>query len=186
MGTPKVIRLPLQFDDQQLLAELERIENQGWVRHFNTAYYTGDWEVLSLRSASGNSAEIYPDPTKTEYRDTPLLRDSPVFQEALAKFECQLLSVRLMRLAPQSSILEHRDHCLSFEDGEVRVHIPVRTSPLVEFYLDGERIPMQPGEAWYLDLNQKHKVNNHGTNDRVHLVVDCVVNDWLRNLAGVA
>ncbi len=62
----------------------------------------------------------------------------------------------------------------------------MRTNPLVEFYLNGERVVMEEGEAWYLDLNQNHAVINRGSEDRVHLVVDCVVNDWLRRIAGIA
>ena len=183
---PNAIRLPMDFDGPALRDQLERVERGAWVRHFNTAYYSGDWEVVSLRSTSGRVSEIYPDPTKAEYQDTGLLSESPVFQRALERFECPLLSVRLMRLAPGSTIREHRDHCLSFDDGEIRVHIPVRTNPLVEFYLSGERVVMQEGEAWYLNLNEKHAVVNGGAEDRVHLVVDCVVNDWLRTLAGIA
>jgi hypothetical protein len=45
---------------------------------------------------------------------------------------------------------------------------------------------MAAGEAWYLDLNLPHSVTNHGPTDRVNLVVDCVVNDWLDALLGAA
>lgn len=180
---PKAVRLPLEIDGAALLCELQRIESEAWVQHFNTAYYAGDWEVVSLRSTNGRASQIYPDPTKHDFIDTDLLKSSAVFQTALAAFRCPLLGVRLMRLSPGSSILEHRDHSLSFEDGEIRVHIPVKTNPLVEFYLDGERIVMGEGEAWYLNLNYNHRVVNNGGEERVHLVVDCTVNGWLRDLA---
>ncbi len=39
---------------------------------------------------------------------------------------------------------------------------------------------MGEGEAWYLDLNLRHTVRNRGDETRIHLVIDCVVNDWLR------
>jgi quercetin dioxygenase-like cupin family protein len=67
------------------------------------------------------------------------------------------------------------------EDGVARVHIPIKTSADVDFYLDRERIEMNEGEAWYLNFNLKHSVRNTGGAERVHLVVDCVVNDWLRS-----
>ena len=38
-----------------------------------------------------------------------------------------------MRLAPGSVIKEHRDHDLCFEDGMVRIHIPVVTNAGVDF-----------------------------------------------------
>ena len=38
---------------------------------------------------------------------------------------------------------------------------------------------MGEGEAWYLNLNLRHSVVNSGPTPRVHLVIDCVVDDWL-------
>jgi hypothetical protein len=81
-----------------------------------------------------------------------------------------------------SVIKEHRDHELGFDDGEVRLHIPVITNPQVEFMLNQVRVVMNEGECWYLNVNQPHRVANHGMVDRIHLVIDCVVNDWLREL----
>jgi hypothetical protein len=39
---------------------------------------------------------------------------------------------------------------------------------------------MAAGSAWYLRLSDPHIVYNRGTADRVHLVIDAVVNKWLR------
>jgi hypothetical protein len=41
---------------------------------------------------------------------------------------------------------------------------------------------MQAGETWYLDFNLRHRVANGGPEPRVHLVLDCVVNDWVSRL----
>ena len=41
---------------------------------------------------------------------------------------------------------------------------------------------MGAGEAWYLDLNRPHRVENEGTVARVHLVLDLLVNDWLEEI----
>jgi hypothetical protein len=41
---------------------------------------------------------------------------------------------------------------------------------------------MNEGELWYLNVNQPHHVTNRSTTDRIHLVIDCVVNDWLREV----
>ena len=40
---------------------------------------------------------------------------------------------------------------------------------------------MSEGEAWYLNFNLPHSVENNGERARVHLVIDCLVNDWMRN-----
>jgi len=42
---------------------------------------------------------------------------------------------------------EHKDLNLGYEDGEVRIHVPVRSNPGVEFVLDGREIEMEEGEA---------------------------------------
>ena len=50
--------------------------------------------------------------------------------------------------------------------------------------LGGRRVVMNEGEcAGDNDFNLPHSVANHyGATDRVHLVIDCVLNDWLRAL----
>jgi len=89
-------------------------------------------------------------------------------------------------LAPGPSIGEHRDYRLGHADGEVRLHVPITASPEVDFRLDGSRVQMRAGEAWYLDLNRPHSVANRGATDRVNLGVDCVVNDWLDEMLSAA
>jgi quercetin dioxygenase-like cupin family protein len=56
------------------------------------------------------------------------------------------------------------------------------TDPRVGFFLGGERVPLGEGECWYMDFNLPHRVENDGDAARVHLVVDCVVNEWVRSL----
>jgi hypothetical protein len=105
----------------------------------------------------------------------------PYFREVLASFRCPLKSVRLLKLGPGASIREHRDYDLGLDDGEARVHVPVAPNPSVEFLLDGRRVVMNVGEAWHLELNRRHSVRNRGASARVHLVIDCVADDWFRS-----
>lgn len=180
---PDALKLPFQFEAARLQADLAHILADEFVPHFNTAYYQGDWSAVPLRSIGGRTDQIYPDPTaKDAYADTPLLARCPGICEVLAALRCPQQAVRLLRLKAGSVIKEHRDHELGFEDGEVRLHIPVITNPQVEFVLNQVRVVMNEGECWYLNVNQPHRVANRGTADRIHLVIDCVVNDWLREL----
>jgi hypothetical protein len=176
-------RLPLRFDAGALLADALDLPADDWIPHFNTAYYEGDWSGAALRSVGGLARQLYPDPSaRAAFADTPLLAQCPAVTEALAAFQCPLLSVRFLRLGAGSSIREHRDLDLGFEDGEVRIHVPMSTGPEVEFLHDGTRVDMAAGEAWYLDLNLRHAVANRGAQPRIHLVVDCVVNEWLHSV----
>lgn len=178
---PDAVKLPLQFEPARLQADLARMMADEFVPHFNTAYYQGDWSAVPLRSIGGRADHIYPDPTaKNEFADTPLLARCPYIQEVLASLQCPQQAVRFLRLKAGSIIKEHRDLELGFEDGEVRLHIPVITNSAVEFVLNQIRVVMSEGECWYLNVNQPHRVANRGAVDRIHLVIDCVVNDWLR------
>jgi hypothetical protein len=177
------VKLPLNFDPNGLEADLDKISPDEWVRHFNDRYYEGEWSGVALRAVTGASTQLYSDPTKNEpLTDTPVLARCRSLQSALAVFECPVQSARLLKLGPSARILEHRDYNLSLEDGEVRLHVPITTNGRVDFYLNGERIVMLAGECWYINANLPHKVENHSSADRVHLVIDCVVDDWLRSL----
>jgi Aspartyl/Asparaginyl beta-hydroxylase len=181
---PASALLPLEFDLSALRNEIELLPSEEWVPHFNTSYFTGDWSGVALRSVEGRERWLYPDPTLRGYANTPLLAGNPALFAALASFECPLLAARLLRLGPSSSIREHTDLDLGIDDGEARVHVVVQSDPSVTFWLNREPVPMEPGDAWYLNLNLPHRVENTGTLDRIHLVVDCVVNDWFRNAVG--
>ncbi len=184
---PTSLKLPLYFDPARLQADLRQVTSDEFVPHFNKAYYEGDWSVVPFRSVGGRANHIYPDPTaKTAFADTPLLARCSYIREVLTAFRCPQQAVRFLRLKPGSKIKEHKDYNLGYEDGEVRVHIPVLTNPGVEFVLNGVRVDMKEGEAWYHDFNLPHRVANYGASDRIHLVVDCEVNDWLRDLLATA
>jgi len=178
----KTIKLPLSFDPAKLRADLERIPQESWIAHFNQREYEGDWRVASLRSVRGQATQIFSDSTVSpaDYAPTPLLAQCPYFEAVLAAFACPQTAVRLMALGAGSRIREHRDWTIDYENGEARLHVPIATSPSVEFYLAGRRIVMNEGEAWYLDFGEPHSVYNGGSTERIHMVLDCVVNDWLR------
>jgi len=182
---PDRLRLPLAYDPQRLAADLAQAAIASWTAHFVKQNYDGDWSVIPLRGPAGARHPIqmiYSDPGCTDFADAQPLAATPYFREVLAGFACELQIVRLMRLAPGSVIKEHRDHDLSFEDGVVRLHIPVVTNDGVDFRLNGRRCQMAAGSAWYLRLSDPHSVTNLGAADRVHLVIDAVANGWVEAL----
>jgi aspartyl/asparaginyl beta-hydroxylase len=182
---PDRLQLPFRFDAGLLERDLASLSSFGWISHFVKQNYDGDWSVIPLRSAVGARHPIqmiYSDPTATEFEDTPLLQASPYFRAVLDAFACPLRAVRLMRLTPGSLIKEHTDLELSFEEGTVRIHIPVVTNADVEFYLNRSRVVLDAGSAWYLRLSDPHSVHNKGDSDRVHMVIDAVANDWIRGV----
>jgi hypothetical protein len=84
-----------------------------------------------------------------------------------------------MRLSPDSRIKEHSDPDLDAEQGRTRLHIPILTGDEVEFLLNRRPVEMSAGSCWYLRLADPHAASNRGAGDRIHLVIDAVVNDWM-------
>jgi hypothetical protein len=176
------LQLPLQFDPSKLQEDLEALGSAEWLSHFVEQNYDGDWSVIPLRAQAGAVHPVmlmFSNPMATEFADTALLARTPYFRRVLQDFACPLHCVRLMRLTPGSIIKEHRDDDLAVEFGTARLHIPIATSHDVDFRLNGTRVIMEPGSVWYLRLSDPHSVINNGISDRVHLVIDAVVNDWL-------
>ena len=186
---PAAVRLPLEVDLAALQADLARLEATAWTPHFIPENYDGDWSVLPLRASATARHPIqliYSDPACRDWVDTPWLTASPAIAALLTRFACPLTAVRLMRLTAGSVIKQHSDADLSADYGMARIHVPVVTNPDVDFRLNGERVAMAAGECWYLDLSQPHTVANRGTTDRVHLVIDAIVDPWLAEALSVA
>lgn len=189
LHVPDRLRLPFTFDPDLLARDLHSLAAADWIAHFVQQNYDGDWSVIPLRGQAGARHPvmmIYPSPDATAFEDTPFLDRCPYFREVLATFPCPLQAARLMRLTPGSHIKEHTDFELSLEEGTVRIHIPVTTNPNVEFYLNGSRIVLEAGSAWYLRLSDPHRAANNGDSDRVHMVIDATVNNWMKSVLETA
>lgn len=177
------LKLPLTFDAAALRAEVEALSPEAWVAHYNTRDYQGDWDGVALRAPDGRDGWLFPDLSgERPCADTPTLRASPACRAVLDAFAAPLELARLLRLRAGSSIREHTDDDLCFEQGLARLHVPVITDPAVVFRHDGQVLSMAPGECWYINANLPHSVDNRAAVDRVHLVIDVIVDPWLTEL----
>jgi hypothetical protein len=181
------VRLPFSFDVERLQRDLDAAQSRiAWERHFNRAYHFGEWSGIALRGNSNTRLTLAIDPGRPDaFRDLDPFDACPYVREVIDSFECAIRSVRFLKLAPEGGIREHRDAYVGINYDELRLHVPVLTNDDVEFFAGGERVVMRPGECWYVDVDQPHAVFNRGTTDRVHLVIDAVVNDWLRGVVAL-
>jgi hypothetical protein len=180
---PDRVRLPLTFDSEALAAEALALPPATWVPHFNRDIYHGEWAGVALRSIGGGATQLYPDPSPgAAFADTEILHRCPAHRSLLGRLGCPVMAARLLALAPGGLIKEHRDYRLGWLDGEIRLTVPIVTSAKVDFVLDGRPVDLNPGEAWYLDLSRPHRAQNRSGVTRIHLVVDCAVDDWLTDL----
>lgn len=153
-----------------------------WQPHINKYDYNGEWNVFSLRSPGGSQNTLAESLRNETFTDTVWMRQCPAISRLVNSMSCEKQSVRLLNLKPGAFIKEHTDKELYFEKGEVRLHIPVFTNPQVEFFLDHSRLIMEEGQCWYINANLPHRLANKSNTDRIHLVIDCRVNDWLQSI----
>jgi len=143
------------------------------------------YSVIPLTAAGKRNVDVtdFSDPDWTTWVETSLLAKCPYIQEVLSSLQCRKTSVRLLRLEPSGELKEHTDPQLNLQfRNQVRLHVPVFTSELVEFILNGKAVPLLPGDLWYFRLSDPHSVRNHAHTERIQLSIDVVVNDWIENM----
>ena len=173
--------MPLRVDISLLQKEVALLLQSPWLPHYNTAHYSGSWDVLPLRSAGGSTSQAYAELMgEDKYQDTPSLAHSEYLQQLINSIQTEKMSIRLLNLKVGAVIKPHRDNELCFEQGEARIHIPVFTNCYVQFKLDEQSLQMKEGSCWYINANLTHSLQNRGLTNRIHLVIDCKVNDWFR------
>jgi len=188
MNEKKAVRLDFPFEAEKLKKDLQGINSDEWLLHVNTRLYHGDWSALPLLAPEGTLelhpiAQITSTPFDTrEYVPTPLLQNSPNIQDVLSRFATTMKTTRLLRLKPGAKVGIHEDPDFGFNSGELRIHLVIQTNPSVIFTLGEEEVHMKEGETWLYNFSLPHGVENKGETDRIHLVIDCVVNDWLKEL----
>jgi len=176
----KYLKLPFRFSAAKMQHEVKNLQAE-WMAHYNKRDYEGSWTALPLRSINGSMYSVVANAgDDVVFTNTKLLEQCPYLKSVIDTLQCEKMAVRLLNLQAGAIIKEHKDAELYFEEGEARIHVPIMTNENVEFYSEDERVVMNEGECWYMNFNLKHRVNNSGSTDRIHLVMDCIVNDWLR------
>ena len=168
-------RLPHRFDVKALQAEtLELIAAYPPYLHYQVI-------PLTMMDASQASHGDYTRADWASWKPTAALKRSPVIQQVLDSLQCEKTNVRLMRLEPLGEVRPHKDPQLDLDLGQqVRLHVPIFATEEVDFILNGKRLPLQPGELWYMRLSDCHQVINRGLTERIQLSIDVVVNDWAK------
>ena len=179
-------KLPLSFDPGPIVDEISKAESSsGWIDHWaDASAIPGTWVFIPLVAGLGD----LPGERDNTPRSMPILAELPHTRNIIDAFQTKVLRARLMKLKAGAVIKEHRDFAYfggqrwSFERGRIRVHIPIITGANVFWMLNGKRIDMKAGEAWYVNVCMPHSVENRGDTDRIHLVLELEVNEWVRSV----
>ncbi|HVR95489.1 MAG TPA: aspartyl/asparaginyl beta-hydroxylase domain-containing protein, partial [Thermoanaerobaculia bacterium] len=159
------VKLPLRFDADRLAAEIAEVPETAWRPH--PQGHPGN-SALPLIAACGDPAN---DATKGEMRPTPQLAVLPYLCQALAELGAPIGRTRLMRLDGNAEATAHADVNYYWME-RLRVHLPIVTTPAVEFRCGERAVHMAAGEVWVFDTWQIHNVLNPNPTRRIHLVAD--------------
>ena len=142
--------------------------------------YPGN-EAVRLITAGGLPTDIFEGPMKP----TENLSRCPYIVQVMNALGGVWGRSRLMGLGAGAEVPEHVDAHYHWRT-HLRIHIPIITSPAVEFTCGGDTVHMAPGECWVFDSFRWHEVHNRGDERRVHLVLDTVVTETLWDLIDAA
>jgi hypothetical protein len=170
-----------RLEDAQLRAVQQEVArlNTEWTNVYSD-YHTGGWQTLSLLNRTS-------EPTDTIIEDcepveTSLLKQMPETRALLRGLGFRYMWARLAKLKVSAFMHEHRDYQELRNVSRLRLHIPVITNPFSSIVIDRTRIHLALGYIWKLNPIHRHAAGNFGKEPRVHIILDCYVDEALEAL----
>jgi uncharacterized protein (TIGR03032 family) len=154
-------------DRDALAAEVATLPEQIWRDHPEGA--AGNMAVPLV----ARQGDPFDDAVAGPMAPTPHLDLLPYAAKVMASLGSVIGRTRLMRIEEEGSLDDHVDTNYYWRD-HLRVHVPVRTTPDVEFLCNGRSQHMAAGEVWVFDTWKRHGVRNPARTKRIHLVIDTV------------
>lgn len=166
---PGAIKIFEKFIKEPLLEKaLLDLDGYDWNPVWSDKRYAGDhWMTCPLIE---------------EFNKTPNFNLFDIASILENKMKCKIKNLMFYSMLPGGNIPPHRDMVGNIGFGGLRLHIPVVTNPDVNFVVSGKKVVMSVGELWALDTSYTHSVSNFGKENRIHLVMDVIVNDWVKDL----
>jgi len=177
LGKP-LLQLPIRFDADRLAAEVNALPPAAWLPH--PTGFVGN-EAVPLVSPGGLPNDDFDGPMAP----TDSLRQCPYIMDLMVELGCVWGRSRLMALAAGADVPIHIDVHYHWRTHR-RLHIPVVTNPGVLFTVNNETVHMEAGDCWLFDSFSLHKVQNKGSERRIHLVLDTVGGQKLWDMVDAA
>jgi hypothetical protein len=156
--------IPMELIDKTIL----ELSNYNWSPVWADKRYAGDhWMTCPLIE---------------EFAKTPNFATFELAAIIESKMNCKIKNLMFYAMLPGGDIPPHRDMVGNVGLGGLRLHIPIVTNLGVNFVVAGKKVVMNPSELWALDTSYMHSVSNNGNENRIHLVMDVIVNDWVLDL----
>jgi len=87
-------------------------------------------------------------------------------------FEIKDYTALIVNLKPKGMIDTHTDGGSRYFELGHRLHIPIKTNEDVFFTVGNMRENMKVGKIYEIDNLNSHSVENHSTENRIHLIMD--------------
>ena len=172
--TKPFYKLPIRFDADVLLRELRALPQSAWTPH--PTGFVGN-EAVRLITPGGEDS----DAIEGAMAPTPHLLACPYVMEVMTALGGVWGRSRFMGLAAGAEVPEHIDSNYYWRT-HLRIHVPVVTNPGVVFTCGDQAVHMEAGDCWAFDSFRLHNVQNKGSEQRVHLVIDTVATEPLWDL----
>jgi len=170
--------LPFNYDPIRLTHDANRLEDLARLPQPGP-HHNGEWTGVAIHSAGGVQSTAPFFPSLVPYEFTQEAEEAPYLKSILLSLPFPLQVVRVLWLPPGGAIAPHVDFDTNFQFGLIRLHIPLKTNPDIEFLISGKQYDMRVGELWYGDFSKPHQVTNRGSQMRLHAVIDVEITDEL-------
>jgi hypothetical protein len=90
--------------------------------------------------------------------------------------------VEFINMKPNSRVRKHKDRSDLLYLSR-RFHIPIKTNEKVLFFSENESRHLKLGRAYELNNIKYHSVVNSGEENRIHLIVDVLPNEYLEGVS---
>jgi hypothetical protein len=160
-----------QFDYKPILNEIVNAPLWNWLALRSYAGHTDDI-VLRYQSVVGlkQPQDFFSDLECVDYFTQTLFPNT--MQQIHRTFaDKQLGRIVIAKLAPGQEIKPHTDEGL-YSDSTDRYHMAVVTNPECIITSGGFNQQIGRGEIWWINNHQTHSAHNHGTTNRIHIIVD--------------
>ena len=172
------LKLPIRFDAEALAAEVRALPASAWTPH--PTGFVGN-EAVRLVTPNGEDSDAIEGPMAA----SDSLNRCDYVRQIMAEIGGVWGRSRFMGLAPGREVPPHIDINYYWRT-HLRIHIPVITNTGVLFTCGDETVHMAAGECWVFDSFRFHRVENKGSDRRIHLVIDTVGGGILRDLMAAA
>ncbi len=102
---------------------------------------------------------------------------SPFLSKLVRKYDGLIVNCLFARLPAGSDIKPHKDISINLLLVH-RIHLVIISSPLVKFFIDKNPYEFPVGRIFELSNDRIHSVINNSNEDRVHLIVDVLPNNF--------